>query len=131
MTTTRWVGRAFPVVAVGIALGAMARAEEPAAPAAKEPMACCQQMMAKQKERQAALDEKTAAMNKAQGAERVDAIAAVVNELVAQHGAMHGDQGCPGGCSMMSGATKGGSTKPEEMPGMHGMMGTAGEGATH
>jgi hypothetical protein len=127
--TTRWFGRAFPVLAVGIALGAMARAEERAAPAAKEPMACCQQMMAKQKERQAALDEKTAAMNKAQGAERVDAIAAVVNELVAQHAAMHGEQGCPGGCS--SGAMKGGSAKPEEMPGMPGMMGTAGEGATH
>jgi len=131
MTTTRRLGRAFPVLAVGIALGATARAEGPAAPAAKEPMACCQQMVAKQKERQAVLDEKTAAMNKAQGAEKVDAIVAVVTELVAQHGAMHGDQGCPGDCSMMSGAMKGGPTRPEEMPGVHGMMGTAGEGAMH
>jgi hypothetical protein len=44
---------------------------------------------------------KAAAMNAAQGTEKVDAIAAVVNELVAQHRAMHGDQGCPGGCPMM------------------------------
>jgi hypothetical protein len=129
--TTRWFGRALLVLAAGIALGAMARAEELAAPADKEPMACCQQMRAKQKERQAALDEKTAAMNKAQGGEKVDAIAAVVNELVAQRAAMPGDQSCAGGCSMMSGAMKGGATKPEEMPGMHGMMGTQGEGATH
>ena len=56
--------------------------------------------------RQAALDVKTAAMNKAQGAEKVDAIAAAVTELVAQHAAMPGDQVCPGGSSMMSGAMK-------------------------
>ena len=129
MTTGRF-GRTLLVLTAGIALGATARAEEPSAPAAKEPMACCRQMMAKEKDRQAALDEKTAAMNKAQGAEKVDAIAAVVTELVAQHGAMHGDQSCPGGCSMMSGAMKGGSMKPDGMPGTHGMPGTPGEGTT-
>jgi hypothetical protein len=81
-------------------------------------MGCCQQMMQKDKEGVAALESKTAAMNAAQGAEKVDAIAAVVNELVAQHRAMHGDHGWSGGCPMMK----------ETREKMGGMMG---EGTEH
>ena len=95
--TVRHVAGSLLVLA---ALGALARAEEPAAgQPVEKATGRCQQMM--QKEDVAALESKTAAMNAAQGSEKVDAIAAVVNELVAQHRAMHGDQGCPGGCPMM------------------------------
>jgi hypothetical protein len=83
-------------------LGAGAHPEEPAAAKpAEKAMSCCQQMMQKQKDGLAALESKATAMNAAQGAEKVDAIAAVVNELVAQHRGMHAEQGCPGGCSAM------------------------------
>ena len=48
-------------------------------------------------ERQQKLDGLVDAMNAARGAEKVDAIAAVVNELVSQHTAMHeGMRGKPG-----------------------------------
>ena len=95
--TVRHVAGSLLVLA---ALGALARAEEPAAgQPVEKATGRCQQMM--QKEDVAALESKTAAMNAAQGSEKVDAIAAVVNELVVQHRAMHGDQGCPGGCPMM------------------------------
>ena len=59
-------------------------------------------MMQKQKDGLAALESKATAMNASQGAEKVDAIAAGVNELVAQHRGMHAEQGCPGGCSAMA-----------------------------
>ena len=51
----------------------------------------------------ARLDEKLAAMNAATGAEKVDAIAAVVNELAAQRKALREKMaGMPGGaCPMM------------------------------
>jgi len=88
------------ILLVLAALGSSARAKEPTAgQPAEKATGRCQQMM--QKEDVAALESKTAAMNAAQGSEKVDAIAAVVNELVVQHRAMHGDQGCPGGCPMM------------------------------
>ena len=78
------------------ALAGSTRAGDPAVgQPAEKPMGCCQQMMQKQKEDAGALESKTAAMNAAQGVEKVDAIAAVVNELVVQHRAMHGDRGCP------------------------------------
>src|SRR5215475_3914531 len=97
--TARYVTGALLVLA---ALSASARAGEPAAgQPAEKAMRSCQQMMQKEKEGVAALESKTAAMNAAQGAEKVDAIAAVVNELVAQHRAMHGDPGSPGSCPMM------------------------------
>ena len=80
------------VLVVG-ALGA-ARAEAPAAAGpAEKGMAGCAQMMQQHKADLAALESKTAAMNAAQGAEKVDAIAAVVNALVAQHRAMA--EACP------------------------------------
>ena len=98
MTTRHAAGALF----ILMALSGSARAGEPAAgEPAEKAMGRCQQMMQKEKEDVAALESKTAAMNAAQGAEKVDAIAAVVNELVVQHRAMHGDQGCPGGCPMM------------------------------
>lgn len=57
------------------------------------------------------LDEKLKAMNEAQGEARIAAQAAVLNELVAQHRAMHGacagpgGAACPAGCPMMPGAS--------------------------
>ena len=96
---TRHAAGALLVLA---ALAGGARAGDPTAgQPAEKPMGCCQQMMQNRKENAAALESKTAAMNAAQGTEKVDAIAAVVNELVVQHRAMHGDRGCPGGCPMM------------------------------
>ena len=57
----------------------------------------CQERMARHKEMQekhvamaARLDELVAAMNEAEGQAKADAVAAVVNELVAQHKMMHG-----------------------------------------
>src|SRR6516164_6591871 len=97
--TTRHAAGALLVL---MALSGGARAGEPAAgEPAEKAMGRCQQVMQKEKADVAALESKTATMNAAQGAEKVDAIAAVVNELVVQHRAMHGDQGCPGGCPMM------------------------------
>jgi hypothetical protein len=84
-------------------------AEEPAPPAATPPPAAtapkarCEQMMQKRHEALATLEAKTTAMNAAQGSEKVDAIAAVVSELVAQHRAMHGGEGGPEDCPMMGG----------------------------
>jgi hypothetical protein len=107
------------------ALGSGARAEEPTAgQPTQKATGRCQQMMQKEKADVAALESKTATMNAAQGAEKVDAIAAVVNELVVQHRAMHGDQGdCPmmeemrekmGG---MTGGTMEHGTVPHDAPG--------------
>jgi hypothetical protein len=89
------------------ALNAGAWAEEPATEPAEKPKASCEQMMQKHKSDLADLEAKAAAMNAAQPSEKVDAIAAVVNALVAQQRAT------PAGCPMM-----------EEMSEkMHGMMG--------
>ena len=123
--TVRHVAGSLLVLA---ALGALARAEEPAAgQPVEKATGRCQQMMQKDKEDVAALESKTAAMNAAQGPEKVDAIAAVVNELVVQHRAMHGDRGCPGGCPMMGemhenrggtmGSTMEHGTMPHDAPG--------------
>ena len=122
---TRHAAGALLVLA---ALAGSARAGDPAAgQPAEKPMGCCQQMMQNQKENAATLESKTAAMNAAQGTEKVDAIAAVVNELVVQHRAMHGDRGCPGGCPMMGemhenrggtmGSTMEHGTMPHDAPG--------------
>ena len=95
-------------------LGAGAHPEEPAAAKPTEKaMSHCQQMMQKQTAGLAALESKATAMNAAQGAEKVDAIAAVVNELVTQHRSMCAEQGCPGGCAAMGekmGDTMGGGS---------------------
>jgi polyhydroxyalkanoate synthesis regulator protein len=56
-----------------------------------------EERMQAMEERQQKLDGLVDAMNAARGAEKVDAIAAVVNELVSQHKAMHeGMRGKPG-----------------------------------
>ena len=96
--------RAVPVVVLVVAFGAMAgavRSQEPAAPPAKPMMGGkmmdeCKAMMAKHKamrEEMAAMDTRldalVATMNAARGAEKTDAVAAVVGELVAQRKAMH------------------------------------------
>ena len=106
-----------------IALSGSARAGEPAASEpAEKAMGRCQQMMQKDKEDVAALESKTAAMNAAQGSEKVDAIAAVVNELVVQHRAMQGDQGSPGGCPMMGDMREKMGGMMEHGPVEHGTM---------
>ena len=88
-----------------VALGGVARAEAPAStPPAEKGMAACAQMMQMHKTALATLEAKTVAMNAAQGAEKIDAIAAVVNALVAQHRAM------ADGCPMMGGMEHGGAT---------------------
>ena len=80
------------------ALGGAARAEAPApTPPAENGMAACAQMMQTHKTDLAALEAKTAAMNATQGSEKIDAIAAVVNALVAEHRAM------ADACPMMGG----------------------------
>jgi hypothetical protein len=99
-------------------IGAPVRAEDaPAADAAKP--SCCQGKGA-EAVGAAALDAKVAAMNAAQGTAKIDAVAAVVSELVAQHKAMHqprggcgGAQGrCGGACPMMQGHHGRGAAAP-------------------
>lgn len=67
----------------------------------------CREMMADLKAMDGRLDEKLAAMNAAQGEARMDAMAALLNELVTQRKTMHEKRagtpmpGCPMGCPMM------------------------------
>jgi hypothetical protein len=63
----------------------------------------CRVMLDEMKAGDARLDEKLAAMNAAKGNDRVDAIAALLNELVSQRKAMHEKMSAspPGGCPMM------------------------------
>jgi hypothetical protein len=88
------------------ALGGGVQAEEPAANPAEKAMRGCEQMMQKHKDDLAALESKTAAMNAAQGSEKMDAIAAVVNELVTQQRTMQ--NGCPMMGEKMGGMMGGG-----------------------
>jgi hypothetical protein len=68
-------------------------------------MAGCKRMMQAPGADAGSLEAKTAAMNAAQGAEKIEAIAAVVNTLVAQHRTMEK------ACSMRSdGMEHGGQT---------------------
>jgi hypothetical protein len=103
MTARSLVGALLAVAA----LLAGAWAEEPPAGSAAKPKAGCEQMMQKHKSDLADLEAKAAAMNAAQPSEKVDAIVAVVNDLVAQQRAM------PAGCPMMD----------EMSEKMHSMMG--------
>lgn len=89
--------------------------------------ACCQKMKAQHTEAATALDSKVAAMNAAQGSEKVDAIAAVVNELVAQHHAMHAAGGCPAG-ACPAGACPPGACAAGACPAGCPMMGAGGTG---
>jgi len=101
---------ARPLFGALLALAALSggvHAEEPAAANPTEKaIGGCEQMMQKHKDDLAALESKTAAMNAAQGSEKMDAIAAVVNELVTQQRAMQ--NGCPMMGEKMSGMMGGG-----------------------
>jgi hypothetical protein len=97
-----------------VSLAGMTWAEQAAAPATPS---CCQKMQ-ERRERMATLEAKVKTMNVAQGPEKIEAIAAVVNELVTQRHATHGSTTCPGGCAMMGGegahhGTAGGPTTGE------------------
>ena len=54
-----------------------------------EMMAQHQQMMARHEQMMARMDSLAAAMNESTGGDKVDAMAALLNEMVAQHRAMH------------------------------------------
>jgi hypothetical protein len=82
---------------IGLSLGlGVADAKSPAHPAAPAMATRCREMMADMKAMDARLDEKLAAVNAAQGEAKVDAMAAVLNELVSQRKTMHEKmKGCP------------------------------------
>jgi hypothetical protein len=63
----------------------------------------CRAMMADMKAMDARLEEKRSAMNAAQGNEKINAMAALLDELVSQRKAMHEKMGAMpmGGCPMM------------------------------
>lgn len=93
---SRWM---LGALALAVVAGRAAAEEAPGAPKPS----CCQQTAAAPA---ATLEAKVAAMNAAQGAQKLDAVAAVVNELATQHLALHQagakQQGCCGGdCPMM------------------------------
>jgi hypothetical protein len=83
-------------------VGRAVHAADAPPPAAAKP-SCCQGAAG---ETAAAngLDAKVAAMNAADGAAKIEAMAALLTELVAQHKAVHQQGGCCGGaCPMMQG----------------------------
>jgi len=102
--------------------------------ACQEMMAARQSMRAERAKQDARLNELVAKMNAATGQKKVDAIAAVVSEMVAQRQAKHekmaamhskwkkgiegcpGAEGCPGmeGCPRMQKGAGGGKTAPAE-----------------
>ena len=84
------------VLALFLAGARPAALAEPAQGPGKGMLASCQAVMAGKKQMDARLDEKIAAMNAAQGSEKVEAMAAVLNEIVAQQRSMHA--GMPGCC---------------------------------
>jgi len=83
-------------------------ATQPQPPGMQDMMKMHEQMMAEMKAGDARLDALVKDMNDAKGDTKVDAVAAVVNELVRQHKAMHGRMGqmhqqMMGGRGMMMG----------------------------
>lgn len=79
---------AVALAAALMASGAFAQESEPKAgmqPGNMQMMAMHNQMMAEMKAMDASLDLKVAAMNAAKGRAKVDAMAAVINEMVSQH----------------------------------------------
>ena len=118
------IARLVPSALAALALAGPARAEDPApkaAPAA--PPAHVQQMQQQRRafmeqiqERNKRLDDLVAKMNAARGDAKVDAIAAVINEMVEQrramqpHPGMGGPMGGPmGGAPMGAGPPAGGA----------------------
>jgi hypothetical protein len=74
-------------------LGLSAQAAQPQQPSMQDMMKMHEQMMAEMKAGDAKLDALVKEMNAATGDAKVNAVAAVVNELVQQHRAMHGRMG--------------------------------------
>ena len=106
MGTRLFVAAAFAMVAVawgatrpgfGVAEAAQGQATERTAqaqqPSMPDMMKMHEQMMAEMKVGDAKLDALVKDMNAAAGDAKVNAVAAVVNELVRQHKAMHGHMG--------------------------------------
>lgn len=121
MVLKRW--SAVIITSVLLALPGFALAQQPAAPVAppsggaagtegrmdsgmmekhKEWQARHEKMVAEMKAMDTRLNEKVAAMNAARGDQKVEAMAAVINELIAQRkemrtnfGSMHHGMGCP------------------------------------
>jgi hypothetical protein len=83
-------------VALALAVARPAAHAEPTRGPGKGMLASCQAVMADRKQMDARLDEKIAAMNAAQGGEKVEAMAAVLNELAAQLKSTHASM--PGCC---------------------------------
>jgi len=103
MTTRR-----LSLVAAALLLAASAGVAESASKRAarKGPPPACQQMMEEMKASDARLEEQVKRMNETQGTEKIDAMAAALNELVTQRRTMHARMasmphpgmgpGCPG-----------------------------------
>jgi hypothetical protein len=100
------MNKATLLVLVGLTLGpGLVHARPPHGPGMPGMAARCQEMMADMKSMDARLDEKLAAVNAAQGEAKVDAMAALLTELVSQRKAMHEKMvGMPprAGCPLMS-----------------------------
>lgn len=94
------------VLAVLVSAPGFVLARPPGGPPGRAGMAAqCREMMADRKAMDARLDERLAAVNAAQGEAKVEAMAALLNELVSQRKAMHEKMaGMPpmAGCPMMS-----------------------------
>jgi hypothetical protein len=85
---------AFICLAVAAAQsGSSAQTAPPQQPNMQEMAKMHEQMMADMKAGDAKLDALVKEMNAAEGESKVNAVAAVVNELVRQHRAMHGRMG--------------------------------------
>jgi len=111
---------ARPAVAALLAIAALGGAGRAQAPAATQPadapaatraaekgMAGCERMMQAPGADAGSLEAKTAAMNAAQGPEKIEAMAAVVNALVARHRTMEE------ACSMRGGGMEHGDPTPD------------------
>lgn len=95
-------GRGSVVIGVVLAAAAFALAQPGPArrrgqPQGKVP-AACQQMMDDLKAMDARLEEHVKRMNETQGAEKIDAIAAAVNEIAAERRTMREHMGSMPGC---------------------------------
>ena len=97
-TIARTVGRLLCVgCAAVLATGATAQAQTPGTPPNHDRMAMmakCQTMMAGMKTQQSKLDDLVAKMNAATGQPKIEQMAAVMTELVAQQKAMRGQMKC-------------------------------------
>jgi hypothetical protein len=100
------MSRTTLLLLVGLVLGpGLVLAQPPGHHPAPSGMAArCREMMTDMKAMDARLDEKLAAVNAAQGEAKVDAMAALLTELVSQRKTMHGKMASMppmAGCPMM------------------------------